>query len=163
MRLFVKKHYGSAEAGFYTIFINAAVGVKGISAFIKRISYGAPNSNKQISIKPSQTVIVASEEDYDAIVTLLQRADVKLKPIGRVAVTNDAKNSLGNLDELIDLIKQYAIENIIFCINEFSAKKCIDIIQSLVQPVNYSFHFAGSSSIVSSNNKSVSGNVIGVN
>ena len=67
---------------------------------------------------------------------------------------------IGHIADLPKILLAHQIERIIFCINTYSIKEIITIIQNLQPAVNFSFHYKGSKSIVGSNNKNEGGDCI---
>lgn len=151
MGLFVKKHYKKFKGTVYSIFIHAAIWLKIVSLFFKKIK---SSKIKKINIaNTSSTLIVAEEEDYESVIRILKKANLKMEIIGRVDLTQlSSGNSLGNLRDLAELISRHNIKNVIFCINQLSVKEIINIIQTINSAVSYQFHVAGSSAIVGSGN-----------
>ena len=161
MSFFVKKHYRGTGATFYTFFINIAIGLKAITHVIKKLFSFKSNVNTTNASSPLCTIIVASEEDALQVNNIINEAGAKLKILGRVDPTlKVSNNSLGNYNQLQQVIRQHKIDNIIFCIRELTVKETIECLQNIKLPVSYNFHFAGSSSIVGSNNKNTSGKFI---
>jgi GT2 family glycosyltransferase len=163
MYLFVKKHYSKIKALLYGVFIKVAMLLKATIGLIKKIF----SSVKKPGVKPvdtSATLVVGDEYDYQSVIKLLNEADSKLRTKGRVAVADDSPvELLGSLEFLDGVIKEHAIENIIFCINQLSAKEVVKIIQNIKQPVGFMFHVAGSKSIISSSDKDEAGTCIATN
>ena len=160
MHLFVKKHYNKITALLYTVFITIAMLLKAAVNFFKKIFSPAKRADAKTA-NTSLTLIVGSEQDYQVVIKLLKEGNAKSHVCGRVGISNDSTGgSLGLLQKLTKLIKQDKIENVIFCINELSAKETINAIQNIHQPVNFMFHTSGSCSIVGSNDKNAGGECI---
>ena len=163
MHLFVKKHYNKITALLYSVFITVAMLIKTAVNLCKKI-FSATKGADAKTVNSPLTVIVAGEQLYQLVINLLKEANAKLQVCGRVAVLNDSSGgSLGVLQELPKLVKQYAIENVIFCIDELSAKEAIETIQNKSQRVGFMFHILGSCSIVGSSNKNEGGKCIATN
>ena len=165
MGLFVKKHYKEFKGTVYSILIHAAIWLKIVSLFFKKITASKAKKGKINTVNTSPTLIVAGEEEYKSVICILKNAGSKLQITGRVDLTQlSSGNSLGNLKDLPELITRHHIENVIFCINQLSVKEIINTtIQTVNPPVNYQFHIAGSYAIVGSGNKTIGGDDISSN
>ncbi|HMI77248.1 MAG TPA: glycosyltransferase [Ferruginibacter sp.] len=111
-----------------------------------------------------QTIVVSGKKDFTAIIKLMQKAGMPERVLGRVNnYTNETEEALGNIEQLPGLIKKYPVKEIIFCENGLSFKEIINIIQTLPAGVRNKFHASGSSSIVGSDSKDMSGDYVAVN
>ena len=154
MHLFLNKHYGWIEAGFYSLFIHTAIKIKAVLNSFKKIFVSTNNTGDQLTLMPIATIIIGNQTDYDSICELAKTAAISLNIAGRVSPTNVvANNCLGTLQQLALIIKKFSVEKIIFCINELSAKEIIEIVQQISPPIGYCFHASGSSSTVGSSTK----------
>lgn len=110
-----------------------------------------------------QTLVVAEEKDFRDITGLMQSAGMPERVLGRVDVRLTTNTSaLGDIQQLPNLIKKYRIKEIIFCENGLSFKEIISIVKELPSGVRNKFHASGSSSIVGSDSKNVSGDYVTV-
>ena len=111
-----------------------------------------------------QTIVVAGEKDFAAVTTLMYNAGMPERVLGRVNNSmTDAGSALGSILQLNDFIKKYPVKEIIFCEDGLSFKEIITAIQALPKGVRNKFHASGSSSIMGSDSKDVSGNYVTVN
>ena len=163
MDLFVKKHYGSLEAGFYSFFIHIAIALKAASAFFKKL-FSSSKSDIGSGDNHLSTVIVAGKNEYEAVVCLLIKAGSVMQVIGRVGDDENVSDiSLGSCEQLQGIIKRHRIHKVIFCIDELTVKQVIRFIQNApLDVVSYSLHGSGTGSVVGSNNKNEAGDIIGV-
>lgn len=108
-----------------------------------------------------QTIVVAAEKDFNAITTLMLHAGMPEKVLGRVenGLTHTG-SSLGNIDQLPNLVKKYSVTEIIFCENGLSYKEIINLVKTLPTGIYSKFHSAGSSSIVGSNSSKEKGDYV---
>ena len=108
-----------------------------------------------------QTIVVAGEKDFMNITGIMQNAGMPERVLGRVDVRL-AENTLalGNIHQLPGLVKKYRVKEIIFCENGLSIKEIIGIIKELPSGIRNKFHASGSSSIVGSDSKNVSGDYV---
>ena len=164
MNLFLKKHNSSLKSTLYSFFINIAIGLKIANNNLQKAVSLIVKKHNKTSYNFLATIIIASQNDYNTIIKGLENNLVKLQVIGRVSYSqDDTSYSLGDINKLSTILKNHNIDRIIFCINEISMVDTITIIQTLKPPVNYSFYYAGSGSIVGSNNKNEEGDCIALN
>ena len=105
-----------------------------------------------------QTIVVADENDFTTVTTLMQKAGMPEKVLGRVDDSlKSSSKALGSIHQLNHLIKMYPVKEIIFCEDILTFKEIIATVQQLPEEVLYKFHASGSSSIIGSNNKDISG------
>ena len=108
-----------------------------------------------------QTIVVSGEKDFIAITGLMQKAGMPERVLGRVDNYLTAGTSaLGNILQLPALVNKYRVKEIIFCENGLSFKEIINTIKELPPGIRNKFHASGSSSIVGSNSKNVSGDYV---
>jgi len=108
-----------------------------------------------------QTIVVAGEKDFIVVSDLMEKAGMPERVFGRVS--NDqsgSTTSLGNIEQLPGIVEKYPVREIIFCENGFSFKDIISTITTLPAGVRNKFHASGSSSIVGSDSKNVSGDYV---
>jgi N-acetylglucosaminyl-diphospho-decaprenol L-rhamnosyltransferase len=162
MHLFVKKHYDFTRSSVLYLFIKLLIGLQALLSVITTtfslfVYLFATRKNIHEKMKK---LIVAKEEEYDEVVSLLKKAGVKLSITARVEPGNSIKStkSIGTVNMLPSLIKKYSIEEIIFCEKDMSFKEIINSIELYQkEKVTYMFHASGSSSIVGSDNKNTPG------
>ena len=147
MSIFAKKHYSGGNAGLFNILIQIGIWMRatisGIANIFKRIF--SFNSNKK---ENAQAVIFANENEYNLLISSFKKNNSSIKIVGRISS--------------IDEIKNYAANEIIFCEGEYFFKEIIEIIQRTSINVSFYFHANGSHSIIGSNDKGNSGEVIGL-
>ena len=154
MQKYLFKHFGKIKARFYSFIIHIAIKVKAMLNLIKNIIPVFNSINSQRVLKPLATIIVGNEFDYSAVIELSKFAALPINITGRVnPELSPLQNCLGNINQLQTIIDELKIENIIFCINELSAKEIIELIQRIKFPINYCFHATGSTCVVGNSNK----------
>jgi len=111
-----------------------------------------------------QTIVVAGENDFKSVIAIMQNAGMPEKVLGRVNknITSSSK-ALGSIYQINHLIKMYPVKEIIFCEGILSFKEIITAVQQLPDGVLHKFHASGSSSIIGSDNKNVSGKYVSIN
>jgi GT2 family glycosyltransferase len=109
-----------------------------------------------------QTIVVANGNDFAAVSTLMENAGMPERVLGRVSstVADQTGSSIGNIQELKQLIKTYPVKEIVFCEDGLSFSDIIAIVQQLPHSVRNKFHASGSSSIVGSDDKDISGQYV---
>jgi GT2 family glycosyltransferase len=108
-----------------------------------------------------QTIVVANEYNFLAVKELMLHAGIANRVLGRVHNSNiDVANALGNIEQVPHLIKMYPVKEVIFCEDGLSFKEIIRLIQLLPKTVRNKFHAGGSSSIVGSDSRNISGDFV---
>ena len=108
-----------------------------------------------------QTIVVAGDKDFMDITGIMQNAGMPERVLGRVDVyLTEGTSALGKIQQLPSLVKKYRVKEIIFCENGLSVKEIIDIIKELPFGIRNKFHASGSSGIVGSDSKNVSGDYV---
>jgi GT2 family glycosyltransferase len=125
------------------------------------IRSGVLNSSREKE-QASDTVIVATEGEYESITTLLKKAGLRSKALGRVAVTNGDGQALGYWKELDKLPDMLPYREVIFCRGHLQYKDIVESIQRLPAGTETKIHAVGSSSLVGSQSKDVSGESVSV-
>ena len=111
-----------------------------------------------------QTIIVAGENDFKSVTEILHNAGMPERVLGRVnnSVTGSG-TVLESMHQINHLVKMYPVKEIIFCEDILSFKEIITAVQQLPHGVLNKFHASGSSSIVGSDNKNISGKYVSEN
>ncbi|MGQ0740266.1 MAG: glycosyltransferase family 2 protein [Bacteroidota bacterium] len=106
------------------------------------------------------TVIAGSPEEYTQAIALLREAGLQQKVLGRVAVTPDDTAAIGNWKEIKKLSSILPFREIIICGGKLSYKEIIGGTQQLPPGTAIKIYAAGSSSMVGSDSKDVSGEAV---
>lgn len=111
-----------------------------------------------------QTIIVANENDFITVTEIMQKAGMTERVLGRVDnnLTSSSK-ALGSIHQINHLLKMYPVKEIIFCEDGLSFKEIIALAQQLPEGVRNKFHASGSSSIMGSDSKDMSGKYVTAN
>jgi O-antigen biosynthesis protein len=108
-----------------------------------------------------QTVIVASPADFTTVTALMQQAGMEEKVLGRIGTGHQSEaDTLGNLEQLPQLLKKYPVKEVVFCEDGLSFARIIQVIQLLPPGISNRFHASGSYSIVGSDSKDESGQYV---
>ena len=161
MGIFVKKHYKTGGVLFYTLLIQLAIWIKsfqsGITNWIKFLS---AKKNDE-SILEERCFIIADKKVFDSITSILKKNSLQQTIIGRINPLNTMEgHAVGNLDQLPFLLERQNVNSLIVCINGYSAKEVIQLMQQLPAGIIYRLHFMGTVSIVGSRDEASSGDCI---
>lgn len=108
-----------------------------------------------------QTIVVSGEKDFDTITAILLKAGLHKRVLGRVNnYAKETPGSLGNIEQLPNLVIKYPVKEIIFCENGLSYKEIINLVSGLPTGVRNKFHASGSKSIVGSDSRNESGDYV---
>jgi GT2 family glycosyltransferase len=98
-----------------------------------------------------QTVVVATEHEYEAIKGLLTKALLDQSLLGRISPCEQDHHSIGHLSEITSLIKNIRINRIIFCVGGLSLTEIITQVQRLTnRQIHFLFHVSESNAIMGS-------------
>ena len=105
-----------------------------------------------------QTIIIGSEQEYNSVMSIYEKAGLSDRVLGRIGVDEtDKHTAIGYLPQLGLLLSTMDIKEVVFCEGELSYSRIINLIQSSKHTINFRFHAAGSHSIVGSDNKTTAG------
>ena len=117
------------------------------------------NSNKDRD-EHTQTIIAGSAEEFEAAKQLLKDAGLKQRVLGRIAVHADDNDGIGSVKNIKGLSSVIPFREIIFCQGTLSYAEIIEVIQQLPPSINVKIHAHGTTSIIGSNSKDSSGEVV---
>jgi len=119
------------------------------------------NSHKEKE-EHSNTLIVASQQEYETIMQLIKEAGLQERVMGRVAANENDTTAIGFVTKLKELSLAVPFREVIFCEGTLSFTKTIEALQQLPANVSVKFHAAGSKSIVGSDSKDSSGESVSI-
>jgi GT2 family glycosyltransferase len=135
----------------------AAFSVMGIRLFLHFIQY----KNFNIGVpRPSNLVIVGSQNEVDRTLKLLQESQVNKNIIGSISPDGNDNNhsfNLGRYSQLDEIIRIYKVNEIIFCSKDIESHKIMDSMSSLGSAIQYKILPEKSISIIGSHSKNHSG------
>jgi GT2 family glycosyltransferase len=104
-------------------------------------------------------VIVGSKPESERVERLLQQAQVQKNLIGIVSPNTffDPNIYLSSVNQLLETVLIYQVEEIIFCSKDLANQQIIQWMINLGTPVNYKILPEGSQSIIGSSSKDTSG------
>jgi len=163
---FVKKHYSSGNAGLFSILLYPAIFIRGFFSLVQGIfqrSLALLKWRKDVKeiIENRKILVAGTQQDFEAIKNLLSKYNPQLKLFGRLSLNNDNnENALMPLEQWLHNRNRLFADEIIFCIEEKLCMQQVIPLLSKEKELNYKFHYAGSSSIVGSNNSNFTGESI---
>ncbi|MBK5270081.1 MAG: hypothetical protein JJE22_03615, partial [Bacteroidia bacterium] len=110
--------------------------------------------------KHANTLIVASQSEYESTVQLMKDAGLQERILGRLAIVEKDASAIGYWKELKVLSPTVPFREVIFCEGALSFKEIIESIQQLPARIHVKFHAANSRSIVGSDSKDSSGEAV---
>ena len=105
-------------------------------------------------------MIAGSVDEFEAAKQLLKDAGLQQRVVGRVTVAADDNDGIGSVKNIKGLSSVIPFREIIFCQGALSYAEIIESIQQLPSSVNSMIHAHGTTSIVGSNSKDSSGEVV---
>ncbi|MEO5907679.1 MAG: glycosyltransferase family 2 protein [Ginsengibacter sp.] len=163
MSVFVKKHYGSRQAGLFSFFIHIAIfmraGLAAGSRLLKR-KWKAENDTRKSNDKYS-ILIIGNESEYLKAKNLLSHSQMKNESYSRIAIQKESVlENFGLINQIQNILKSIAVKEIIFCEGELSFKRIIESISQIPTQINIQIFSEGSHAIIGSNDKDIPGNFI---
>jgi hypothetical protein len=159
MTIFVKKHYGGPLAWSYRFLIHIAIRVKTI--FSQTSTELSRQTEQTAKLLQNKTFLIIGDRNSFALVqSVLEKYKIKSLIYREEAPMDLIENFIEDLENLTLFLKDHFINEIVFCINDFSAKETIALIEALPKGYSFRFHFAGTHCIVGSNQKDSSGDII---
>lgn len=108
-----------------------------------------------------QTVVVGSNPELVQVMQLMQKADIEERLLGRIGIKENEENTIGNIQQLKALSKEFGITEIIFCEGGLSFSDIIRHIKTLQNTnISFRFHAKKSHSIVGSDSKTSTGETL---
>ncbi len=108
----------------------------------------------------SNTIIVASPEEYSEITGLLKEAGLHQRVLGRIAASETDEAAISNWKNLPSVAAAIPFKEVIFCCGTLSCSEIMSSIRMLPKGLVVKIHAAGSQSIVSSQSKNTSGEAV---
>ncbi|MBP9213907.1 MAG: glycosyltransferase [Chitinophagaceae bacterium] len=110
--------------------------------------------------KFQQTVIVGSVDEYNNVISIMTQANVQDRVLGRIKATNDNANAIGNYFNLQHLVNHLNIREVVFCEGSLTFTEIIASLAGLPKHINYRFMAMNSHSIIGSDSKATTGEVV---
>lgn len=123
---------------------------------------------KNFNLESRQTkhqLIVGNAEERDRVLQLLKQTGAYAAYVGSVSPTplpDMSGDVLGDLDELADIVKVFAVDEVIFCARDVPAQTIIHHITALGNALEYKIVPEESLSIIGSNSKHTAGDLYAI-
>jgi hypothetical protein len=107
--------------------------------------------------------VAGTEDDYRMIKKILTTHSLQNRLRGRLSIHNaDEESALMPLTDWVKNQKDYAATDLIFCIGNYLTMEQIMPLLKREKGLRYKFHYAGSNSIVGSEDSNLAGEVVSV-
>lgn len=116
-------------------------------------------SNKEKE-QHANTLIIGSQKEYEEVVRLMKDAGLQEKILGRVAIEENDRNSIGYWKRMQEISSSVPFHEVVFCEGSVSFGNIIQTFQQLPGNNRIKFHASGSGSIVGSHSKDSSGEAV---
>lgn len=116
-------------------------------------------SNKENG-EHANTLVIASEKEYNKAVKLMKAAGIEEKVLGRVAVVENDPMAIGHWSKLDQLLRTVPFKEAVFCEGTLSFSDIIASIARSAGEIKFKIHALGSQSIVGSDSKDSSGEAL---
>lgn len=156
MSIFVKKHYGSGKAGFYSFFIHIAIFLRALMAAASRLFSGRWKERGRYPagpVKEGQILIAGDPEEFRKVTDMLHLPAVE----NRIKRIDAGAQSIRN--ELTRLAANNS-STIIFCEGSLSFKQIIDLLPAVSPAISKHILSQGCHAIIGSNDHNISGTYI---
>jgi O-antigen biosynthesis protein len=110
----------------------------------------------------ANTLIIASQKEYQEIVQLMKDAGLQERILGRVSINQNDETAVGYWKNLDKISSAIPFREVIFCEGSLSFSEIIKGMQQLPKNMSIKFHASGSGSIVGSDSKNRSGEAMSV-
>ncbi|MEO7315827.1 MAG: glycosyltransferase [Ginsengibacter sp.] len=108
-----------------------------------------------------QTLVIGTVPEYESALQLLEKSGLKVKPFGRIRTEeNNNPHSLGNLDDLQNIIHEYPVKQIILCQGKLSSKEIISLLPSIPSKISVQFFTPKLKSIIGSSDRNEVGRIL---
>jgi GT2 family glycosyltransferase len=155
MKLFVQKHY--ADKKWLSFFMMPAISFSGRVASIKH-SFSKNDNHIQPSTNAEQVAIVATEEEFNEILSIVKHASPPVIICGRIApAENSDREILPALHNALSFLKNNKITQVIFCEGYLSFESIILTLQYFPKKLSYLFRAAKSNTITGDGKKGSKG------
>ncbi len=107
--------------------------------------------------KISNLAIVGSKEESDRVLQLLQKAQVRKNIIGIIGAQSQAKDTIGNIEQINEIVRIYKIDELIFCSKDIPSQQIMKSMTDLGSHVAFKILPEKSFSIIGSQSKNNKG------
>ena len=146
MSIFFKKHYSRSRSRIFSYFIQMSIWFRASLSVIGNLYKRKRQRNDREIVR---TMVMGSQNEANEVLPILTRQTSSSRKVSFIETEAGAES-----------ITTHNPDEIIFCEGELSYRKIIQIMQQLPSNISFRIHAAGSGSIVSSDSKNTSGNVL---
>ncbi len=109
----------------------------------------------------NQTIIAGTEEDLNKVSTLLQKAGMHERLLGRIEPGRETyQKTIGNFVDLKNILRQYPVKEIIFCAGTLSFKQIIEAMPQLPSNLRVKIYSSCTNTLIGSSSKDDPGNYL---
>lgn len=143
MLVFVRKHYRSGAAGFFSILLKTAIALRATVSVAKRM---ALSILPEINTIPPDIWVMGSEKEFGEVSALMAGHKIVLE---RVPIELDQTGKSGARNQLSCFIKEKKPQVLLFCTGTLTLSEIITLVSVFKdQPTRFLFHASGSKSIL---------------
>lgn len=124
MSIFVKKHYGGAEAGIFNFFIHTGIYLRAALSVMGRFILVPFNNIKKKTNNTNQILVIGSPQEFEEVEIYFK----KNNSLKQMRLLQSATNLSAAINESVQL---YSIDEIIFCEGRLTYKEIIQAIENL--------------------------------
>ncbi len=158
MIVFVKKHYSGGISTLFALFFQVGIWVRaGIAAIYFSIKNSLFTDKQKETYPVRQFAIVGNAEEQAAVHNILSKAGIKPGSSTTIATDVSETEMAAKVNSLLKKDPRYVL---VFCQGQKNWKFIINVLKQLSVPFSASFHAKNSHSIVGSQSKNKSGEVI---
>jgi hypothetical protein len=120
----------------------------------------SPGENDEIN----QTVIAGSENEFNEINDLLEKAGVHERILGRIEpALNSIPKTIGSFNDLENILQRYPVKEIIFCEGTLSFKDIIEVLPRIPSHLRIKLYSSCSNTLIGSDSKDYAGSYLSEN
>ncbi|MEO9023050.1 MAG: glycosyltransferase family 2 protein [Ginsengibacter sp.] len=156
MSIFVKKHYGSQQAGLYSFFIHIAIFIRASMAAVSRLvkRKWKEDQKKEEATEEKSILIAGSEAEFIKVKEVLNATGRKGYQYERINTRHeDTADSFGPFDEIKKIGRSFPEKKIILCEGTLSFKEIIGAIQEMRGHTALLIFSEGSRGVIGSDEK----------
>jgi GT2 family glycosyltransferase len=111
--------------------------------------------------KIGKTLIVGNNQEFSTVMHMMTSVGYGERVLGRISLKNNEENVVGCISDIKTIIKEFDINEIVFCQGDLSFKNILEQINYInTHSISFRFHANKSNSIVGSDSKSTTGETL---
>ena len=107
-----------------------------------------------------QTLIAGTQDEFNDVTSLLHRAGLHERVLGRIDPEGKVANTIVSFDNIKNITAEYAVKEIIFCEGSLSFKKIIEVLPKLRPRIRKKFFASGSDFMMGSAGQNAAGSYV---